>query len=591
MAGDPLINTRVGNVKLVRKLGAGAMGTVYQGWHEAFACEVAVKFLTSASGNGRERFVREGRAAAKIENEHVIRVLDAGEAGGKAYLVLEFVNGRSLGEILDKQEAQDRLLPPVGRPAGSLPDIGVVTHLGSQIARGLAAIHAKGIVHRDIKPDNVLVSQDGRAKIADLGLAKQLSDPEEMRLTGSGMVVGTPLYVSPEGIRDPKSISGAADVYSLGATLYHLLSGQPPFIGKTAYDVMRGHLEERLRPLRELRPDLPPHVAELVERSLAKQPERRPDPLALADGLEGGARSAGRNRMVAAAAIGMAALVATAAAGWWLLQAKPGAATTPATARIVLQADHPKLLVRIDGSAWKPVSGPLPVTPGSRRIEVRADQDGPRWSWSGDATAADGATTTVPITLARPVIAPVRVQAPGSNGLVFRNGGAYGTEAQVTLQNPGVFHLGRWDGTLWATRTVTVDEGGAAVDGATATGDHPEGPAWFAATDGRGRPCAPHHVVSWWEADRLRQKLSLPEPPGWRLQAARPEQPVQGIGAILIAPMADRITERNLGRLPTIAEAKVLSDLLESPVWAQDQGRRETVGGRSALANLVLVPR
>lgn len=591
MAGDPLINTRVGNVKLVRKLGAGAMGTVYQGWHEAFACEVAVKFLTSASGNGRERFVREGRAAAKIENEHVIRVLDAGEVGGKAYLVLEFVNGRSLGEILDKQEAQDRLQPPVGRPLGSLPDIGVVTHLGSQIARGLAAVHAKGIVHRDIKPDNVLVSQDGRAKIADLGLAKQLSDPEEMRLTGSGMVVGTPLYVSPEGIRDPKGISGAADIYSLGATLYHLLSGQPPFVGKTAYDVMRGHLEERLRPLRELRPDIPAHIAELVERSLAKQPERRPTPLALADGLDGVAAKTGRGRMAVAAGIVAAALLLTVAAGWWLLRPKPDTQSAPATARIMLQADHPKLLVRIDGGAWKPVTGPLPVIAGSRRIEVRADQDGPRWAWSGDATVADGGTTAVPITLVRPVITPVRVQAPGSNGMVFRNGAAYGTEAQVTVQNPGVFHLGRWDGTLWTTRTVTVDEAGTPVDGPVATSDHPDGPAWFTATDARGRPCPVHHVLSWWEADRLRQKLSLPDPPGWRLQAARPEQPVQGIGLILIAPLADQITERNLGRLPTGTEAKVLSELLENPVWAQDQGRREPVGGRPALANLVLVPR
>ncbi len=591
MGADPLLNTRVGNVKLVRKLGAGAMGTVYQGWHEAFACEVAVKFLTSSSGNGRERFIREGRAAAKIENEHVIRVLDAGEVGGKAYLVLEFVNGRSLGEILDKQEAQDREAAPVGRPAGSLPDTGVVAHLGSQIARGLAAIHGKGIVHRDIKPDNVLVSQDGRAKIADLGLAKQLSDPEAMRLTGSGMVVGTPLYVSPEGIRDPKTISGASDVYSLGATLYHLLSGRPPFEGKTAYDVMRGHMEERLRPLRELRPDLPAHLAELVERCLAKNPERRPAPIALAEGLEGGATTANRRRLALALALAAVAMLATGAAGWWWLRPKPGASVGPATARIALQADHPKLLARIDGGAWTPVSGPLAVAPGSRRIEVRADQDGPRWAWSGDAAVVDGATLQVPVVLARPPIAPVRTTAPGSSGLVFRDGTAYGTEAQVTLQNPGVFHLGRWDGTLWTTRTVTVGETGTLGDGPVATGDHPEGPAWFAALDAGGRPCPPHHVVTWWEAERLRQKLSLPEPPGWRLQAARPEQPVQGISQIMIAPLADLVVERNLGRLPTATEAKGLSDLLECPVWAQDQGRREAVGGRPALASLVLVPR
>ena len=286
MPSDPLLNTRIGNVKLTRRLGAGAMGVVYQGWHEAFAQEVAVKFLTAASGNSRERFIREGRAAARIENEHVIRVLDAGEAAGKAYLVLEFVNGRSLGEILDAQETADRQAPPAGRPAGSLPDPGVVAHLGAQMARGLAAIHAKGIVHRDIKPDNVLVSREGRAKIADLGLAKHLDDAEAVRLTGTGMVVGTPLYVSPEGIRDPKTISGASDIYSLGASLFHMLAGRTLYSGSCS-KVMRDHIEANPPDLRKLSPNLPQGLVRIIERMIAKLPmDRHQSPAEIAKELE-----------------------------------------------------------------------------------------------------------------------------------------------------------------------------------------------------------------------------------------------------------------------------------------------------------------
>jgi hypothetical protein len=591
MPSDPLLNIRIGNVKLTRRLGAGAMGVVYQGWHEAFAQEVAVKFLTAASGNSRERFIREGRAAARIENEHVIRVLDAGEAAGQAYLVLEFVNGRSLGEILDAQKTADRQAPPADRPSGSLPEPGVVAHLGAQIARGLAAIHAKGIVHRDIKPDNVLVSHEGRAKIADLGLAKQLDDAEALRLTGTGMVVGTPLYVSPEGIRDPKSISGASDVYSLGATLYHLLSGRPPFDGKTAYAVMRCHLEEKFQPLRELRPDLPPHLVQLVERCLAKQPDRRPSPHQLCEQLEGRNAADGGSALVRGAAVLMAALALTAGTGWWWLrQTASGADATAPTAQLALKTDHPQLLARVDGGDWQPLSGPLTVAAGRRRIEVKAHQSGPLLRWSEDIEVAAGTQIDLPLTLTIPRIAPLRIAAPGTAGMSYVDGRAYDTQPQITLQNPGLYHLGRWDGALWTTRTVSVDESGTVSEGTPATADHPDGPAWFVASDDRGRPCPPHHRVSWWEAEQLRAKLQLTEPPGWREQGVRPEQPAEEFGLKLLAPLCDALIERKLGRLPTVAEATVLAELLQAPIWAQGKLLRQPVGGRPAKAQIVLLP-
>jgi hypothetical protein len=591
MAGDPLNNMRVGNVRLLRKLGAGAMGAVYQGYHESFGVEVAVKFLTSSSPNSRERFIREGRAAARIENEHVIRVLDAGEISGKAYLVLEFVNGRSLGEILEKQEAQDRLRAPTGRPFGSLPDAGVVAGLGVQIAHGLEAIHLKGIVHRDIKPDNILVSQTGRAKIADLGLAKQLDDPELIRLTGTGMVVGTPLYVSPEGIRNPATISGASDIYSLGATLYHLLSGRPPFEGKTAYEVMKGHLEEAFRPLREVRPDIPPWLAQIVERCLDKKPERRPTPAELATCLD--ERRSGpsyrKPLLIAAAVLGATVLTATAG---WLLVVRSGSATPAADQpQIIIRANHPHLQVRIDQGSWQPLAGPVGVTPGNHRVEVRADQDGPLLTWSGEVQAAAGSTATVTATLKDRPVNEVSHTLRG-NGMLFRDGVAWDTRPQITFKQAGRYHLGRWDGGfVWLAQSVTVDGNGVLTPELVTNPEHPQGPAWFRAFDRTGQPCSPHHLVSWWEAEHLRNERKVPEPSDWLSQSTRPEQPAVGASLALVTALSAAAQELKLGRLPTAAEAGTLSEQLGAgtALWVQERGAIQAPKATSA-ALVAFVP-
>ena len=591
MPGDTLLNTRVGNVKLTRKLGAGAMGAVYLGWHESFACEVAVKFLTSTSSNSRERFLREGRAAAKIDHEHVIRVLDAGETAGKAYLVLEFVNGRSLGEILDAQEASDRKQPPVNRPPGSLPDPGVVAHLGAQLARGLAAIHLKGIVHRDIKPDNLLISHAGRAKIADLGLAKQLDDPDLIQLTGSGMVVGTPLYVSPEGIRNPQAITGAADVYSLGATLYHLLSGKPPFEGKTAYEVMRGHLEETLRPLRELRPDLPRHLIQTVEGCLAKAPNKRPTPLQVADALENGQSRGNRRKLFLAIGGVAAALALTAGLGYALLLPKPAAGTMsgPTDAKLLVGSERTNLLIRIDQGPWLPVKGAVPIASGRRQIAIRADQDGPTWAWNGQVDVIAGAPASISPDL-RPIEIPaVRHALPG-DGLLYRDGTALGDDAQVTFLSPGRYSLGRWNGPLWNTQSVTVADTGAITVTASGSVDRPGGLAWFRQRDDQGRPCPAHHVTTWREAELMRLKADIPEPVDWRRQGTKPDQPVIGMGPMLLVPLAQKLTALTAARLPTADEAATLRGFLNAPVWTMSQNVPRAVGGNPGVALLVFVP-
>lgn len=593
MGADPLLQTRVGNVRLLRKLGAGAMGMVYQGWHETFAREVAVKFLTATAGNSRERFLREGRAAARIDHEGVIRILDAGEVQGRAYLVLEFVNGRSLGEILDQQEVKDLEQPPSDRPSGSLPDHGVVAQLGAQIARGLAAIHAAGIVHRDIKPDNVMISHDGKAKIADLGLAKHLDDHEALRLTGTGMVVGTPLYVSPEGIRDPKTISGASDIYSLGASLYHLLGGRPPFEGKTAFDVMRGHLEEKPRPLRELRPNLPSGLARLVEQCLAKQPERRPLPTALAEALDTGASGGSKWRatllpMAIAACVLTALIVGTVVL---LTRHRPVASDAPRTATMTLQVDPANTEVRLDHGAWQPVTIPMPVAAGPHRIEIRSTLPGPAWTWNGDVTVTEGTSVAVPVTLSSQTIAPVRYTFAG-DGMLFRDGVAYGTEPHVTFTQPGHHAIGRWSGVQWKSQQLDIAGDGIITPGPSAILAQPDGPGWWRNVDERGNASPRHRIVSWWEADRARAALTLPDLEAWKTLGTSPEKPAQGFGSgIPLQPIARRLSETAGGRLPTSAEARVLSDLYEAPIWAQDQGKPEAIGGRPNVALLALVPR
>lgn len=319
MASEQILETASGRVRLQRRLGSGAMGTVHLGWHEALNHAVAVKFLTAHTTTSHERFVREGKTAGRIDHPHVVRVVDAGEDHGRAYLVLEFVDGSSLGDVLEHQDTVDREAPPADRPVGCIADYALVERILLQVADGLAAIHAAGVVHRDIKPENLLLRIDGVIKISDLGLAKQVRDPEALRLTGTNMVVGTPLYVSPEGIRHPQDITGAADIYGLGATIYHLLAGRPPFPGATPYEVMRGHLERPVVPLATLRPGIPATLATAVERCLDKDPHKRPTPVALQRMFSGEEDADAEADLLSPVVISATAAIVVAALGlWWV---------------------------------------------------------------------------------------------------------------------------------------------------------------------------------------------------------------------------------------------------------------------------------
>jgi len=575
---DPHLGKTYGNVKLIERLGQGAMGAVYRSWHERFAREVAVKVLLNlhAKGNVKERFLRECQAAAKVSHEHVVQVMDAGEHDGVAYLVMELVTGYSLGRIVDEK--------------GPLP-CEAVARIGAQIALGLAAIHAQGIIHRDIKPDNILVGNDRKVKITDMGLAKQTDDPEMNRLTATGMVVGTPLYVSPEAIRDPRTCTAAADIYSLGATLYHLLVGHPPFVADSPYEVMRAHLESRPQPIRELRDDVPAGLAQLVDRCLNKSAEQRPTALQVANLLSGGANLKASASRGLATLVGIAAVVVFGGAvlGWFSLQhlrhAQVEAAATASLTISSLQADAE---LRIDDQPWQPMSaGAQHLAPGTHRLEVRVTRSGPLLRHVGEVTLSDHQQLTLPVTLAPVTVPQTRIPVPGE-GMLYADGVAFGTDPAYTVTQAGTYALGRWDGQHWQTCTATVDERGQAAVGAMIARDHPDGAAWWRTEIDSGVRIPRHHAACWWEIDRARERAGLAPPPGWLLQGRRNEQPAMGLTPGLIEATTKAQGDQSV--LPPPALALRLSGDYRAPVWCSDHGRLAPVGGPAVTALLILVP-
>ena len=329
MTRDERIGLEFGGYKLTRLVGEGGMGAVYAASNPAAAEEeVAVKLLHHYGDNRDsrkrliQRFLREGQAAATVNHENVVRVITSGIENKSAYIVMEFVDGASLGQVLDQT---------------SNINVDKVRKVGAAIARGLAAIHAKGIVHRDIKPDNIMVGREGVVKIADLGLAKVEGGAEQQRLTASGVVVGTPLYVAPETIKDAHRVDGAADIYSLGTTLYHLLCGHPPFSGDSPYELMRAHLEKEARSLREINPAVPKWLSNLVQRCMHKDPSQRPTAreLALALHQQRDMHHAAGNGWLRYAALVAALIIGGVIVAWRVAAA--GATSQPDAQQTILQ--------------------------------------------------------------------------------------------------------------------------------------------------------------------------------------------------------------------------------------------------------------
>jgi serine/threonine-protein kinase len=206
-----------------------------------------------------ERFYKEGQAAGKLNHPNIVQAIDVGEAGGYHYFVMEYVEGKTIaddlsaGKIFDEHEALEIII---------------------QVARALAHAHARGLIHRDVKPKNIMISNDGAVKLADLGLARETADIEAAQ-TEAGKAYGTPYYISPEQIRGKVDIDGRADIYGLGATFYHMVTGRVPFIAEDSTDVMRKHLKEPLIPPDHINTTLSAGVSEVIEIMMAKRREDR----------------------------------------------------------------------------------------------------------------------------------------------------------------------------------------------------------------------------------------------------------------------------------------------------------------------------
>ncbi len=251
---DPLLGqTLGGRYQLLRRMGEGGMGTVYEATHEALSRSVAVKVLRDKYADRSEvarRLVQEAKLASSIEHEHIVRILDSGTTpDGRPFIVMEHLRGESLADRIRRE--------------GALPEA-LVLAIVEQAASALSAAHARAIVHRDIKPENVfLVDQESddrpSVKIVDFGISKSMSNDGQdssLRLTATGMVMGTPLYMSPEQARGDDELDERVDVWALGVILYEALTGEVPFRANNYLGVIAQVLSAELIPPRQLRPEL-----------------------------------------------------------------------------------------------------------------------------------------------------------------------------------------------------------------------------------------------------------------------------------------------------------------------------------------------
>ncbi|HBG28055.1 MAG: hypothetical protein A2Y10_20045 [Planctomycetes bacterium GWF2_41_51] len=248
--------------KILGKLGAGAMAIVYKGKQISLDRIVAVKILPrrfSENPDYVKRFYKEGKAAAKLNHNNIVGAYDVGEAGGYHYFVMEYVEGKTLYEDL----AKGKIFPEQEAIA-----------ITTQVASALAHAHNRGLIHRDVKPKNIMINSAGIVKLADLGLARDASDIE-LAKSEAGKAFGTPYYISPEQIRGEIDIDGRCDIYSLGATFYHMVTGRVPFEATTPSEVMRKHLKEPLVPPDHINTTLSAGASEVIEMMLAKKKEDR----------------------------------------------------------------------------------------------------------------------------------------------------------------------------------------------------------------------------------------------------------------------------------------------------------------------------
>jgi len=258
---DPLIGKQIAHYKILALVGEGGMASVYKARNLRLNKIVALKILPQSFVRENpafaDRFIREARSAAQLEHPNVVSVYFVGMEEGHYFIEMQFVDGPTVREIIRSQGKMD---------------IAEATRIIIEAAKALAAAHEKGIIHRDVKPDNIMLSKDGSVKVADFGLAK-LIDAEGEQFA-QGRVIGTPFYMSPEQCQG-KTTDARSDIYSLGATYFHMLAGRPPFTGEDKAAIIRKHVNDPLPSIRSLREDVPQEVENIINKMMAKNPDER----------------------------------------------------------------------------------------------------------------------------------------------------------------------------------------------------------------------------------------------------------------------------------------------------------------------------
>src|SRR5215831_378522 len=257
-----MIGKTIRSFRIVSEIGEGGMGVVYLAEHLELPKRFAIKSLSkslSSDPQFRNRFYGEAQKQAILDHPNIVQVTDFFEAEGQFFLVMEFVDGQDLGKLI--------------RAKGKLPEHEALP-IFQDILRGLAFAHSKGVIHRDVKPSNVLIDSQGRARIMDFGIAI-LAGAGEKRVTATGAVVGSPWYMSPEQIQRPRELDLRTDIYSLGIVLYEMLAGDVPFNGETDFSVQEQQIREPPPNLHQKHPEISEELAEIVLKAMAKNPAGR----------------------------------------------------------------------------------------------------------------------------------------------------------------------------------------------------------------------------------------------------------------------------------------------------------------------------
>jgi len=359
---------RLANFLLLSRIGSGGMGVVFRAIQLTTGRHVALKILPRRFARDRayiQRFLREAQAAAKLDHPNIVRAIDAGEAHGRFYFAMELVAGETLKQRI--------------RRLGPLPEDEVV-EIGRQVAMALEHASARGIVHRDVKPANILITPEGVVKLADLGLARHAADGS---VTIGGAPIGTPLYMSPEQAKGREDVDVRSDIYSLGATLYHAATGSPPFTGPNSAAIITKHLFERPAPPSERRPQLSEDFSLVVLKMLAKRPadryqsparlirdlervaDGRPPIGALSRTTSNALRRTRRRKRSPIATLVTAAMAFACLAGLWCFLAAPSGRDPSCGQSTAIAGSGPTPATPLDPPRRQPQ--PLPATVRSRQ--------------------------------------------------------------------------------------------------------------------------------------------------------------------------------------------------------------------------------